>query len=132
MQYKAHRENLYSSLETGSILLLFSGVEQHTNEDHYHDFEVNSQFFYLTGLERENMIFLAAKAGGTVHETLFIEAADPLQERWTGKMPTKEDASGVSGIQDIRYLDGFSSAVGRYMGRYHIEYIYRYFPLLIP
>ena len=124
MSFQEHRNRLYESLPEGSLVICHAGVPVHTNEDHYYDFEVNSQFFYLTGLERENMIFLAAKAGGTVHETLFIEAADPLQERWTGKMPTKEDASGVSGIQDIRYLDGFSSAVGRYMGRYHIEYVY--------
>ena len=117
MSFQEHRNRLYESLPEGSLVICHAGVPVHTNEDHYYDFEVNSQFFYLTGLERENMIFLAAKAGGTVHETLFIEAADPLQERWTGKMPTKEDASGVSGIQDIRYLDGFSSAVGRYIGR---------------
>ena len=124
MSFQQHRTRLYETLPEGSLVICYAGVPVHTNEDDYYNFEANSQFFYLTGLERENMAFLAAKAGGTVAEMLFIEEADPLHERWTGKMPTKEDAKQVSGIEDIRYTDSLPAAIGRYMGRYNIEYAY--------
>ena len=124
MSFQQHRARLYDTLPEGSLLICYAGVPVHTNEDDYYNFEANSQFFYLTGLERENMAFLAAKVGGGVQEMLFIEEADPLHERWTGRMPTKEDAQQVSGIQDIRYTDGLAAAIGRYMGRYNIEYAY--------
>ncbi len=124
LSVQEHRNRLYDTLPEGGLVLCYAGVPLHTNEDDYYNFEVNSQFFYLTGLERENMVFLAAKAGGTVHETLFIEEADPLHERWTGKMPTKDEASQTSGIQDVRFVGDVPAAISRYMGRYNMEYAY--------
>ena len=124
MSVQEHRKRLYETLPEGSMVLSYAGVPVHTNEDDYYNFEANSQFFYLTGLERENMAFLAVKAGGAVQETLFIEAADPLHERWTGKMPTKEEAAQISGVQNVRYTEEISAAVGRFMGRYDIGYVY--------
>ena len=124
MSVQEHRIRLYDTIPEGSMILSYAGVPIHTNEDDYYPFEANSQFFYLTGLERENMAFLAVKAGGATHEILFIEAADPLAERWTGKMPTKEEASQQSGIKDVRFTDSIGAAVSRYMGRYNIEAVY--------
>ena len=124
MSLQERRTRLYETLPEGSLLISYAGVSLHTNEDDYYNFEVNSQFFYLTGLERENMIFMAVKAGGTVHETLFIEEADPKMERWIGKMPTKEDATQVSGVEDVRYVEDLSSAISRYMGRFDIGHAY--------
>ena len=124
MSVQEHRIRLYDTIPEGSMILSYAGVPVHTNEDDYYPFEANSQFFYLTGLERENMAFLAVKAGGATHEILFIEAADPLAERWTGKMPTKEEASQQSGIKDVRFTDSIGAAVSRYMGRYNIEAVY--------
>ena len=123
-QLQAHRDRLYETLPEGSMVLSYAGVPVHTNEDDYYNFEVNSQFFYLTGLERENMAFMAVKAGGSVHQTLFIEEADPLMERWTGKMPTRDEAAQASGIQDVRYVEELPSAIGRYMGRFDIGCAY--------
>ena len=120
MSVKEHREKLYETLPEGSLVLSYAGVPLHTNEDDYYNFEVNSQFFYLTGMEREKTAFLAVKAGGKVQEILFIEAADPRQERWTGKMPTREEAQEISGISDVRYTEDISAAVSRFMGRYDI------------
>ena len=124
MSVQEHRTRLYDTLPEGSMVISFSGVPLHTNEDDYYNFEANSQFFYLTGLERENMAFLAVKAGEKVHETLFIQAADPLLERWTGKMPTKEEAENLSGIQDVRYTEEITAAISRYMGRFDIGCVY--------
>ena len=123
MSFAQHRARLYETLPENTIVICHAGVPIHTNEDHYgHPFEVNSQFFYLTGLERENMIFLALKAGGETRETLLIEPADPNQERWTGKMATKEEASAVSGIQQIGLTTAYSAVISRYMSRYRVEH----------
>ncbi len=124
MSVQEHRARLCETLPEGSLVLCYAGVPVHTNEDDYYNFEVNSQFLYLTGLERENMALLMVKAGGNVHTALFIEQADPLQERWTGRMPTKEDAARISGIGDIRFTTEIDAAVSRFMGRFDISYAY--------
>ena len=64
MSVKQHRENLYKTLPDNTLVLSYAGIPLHRNEDGYYDFEANSQFFYLTGLERERMCFLAAKFDG--------------------------------------------------------------------
>ncbi len=124
MSFAEHREKLYQTLADNTLVIAYAGIPIHTNEDDYFDFVVNSQYFYLTGLERENTAFLALKTAEKTWEILFIEEPDPLSERWTGKMPTKEEVQTISGIQDVRYTDQLESAVSRFMGRFPVEQVY--------
>lgn len=107
MNYEARRQAMFSQMEDNSLLILYSGEAPHRSADAYYLFEENKNFFYLTGLRRENMILLMKKAGGSCTATLFIEQADPSAERWTGKMVTVPEAKEISGIQDVRFLDRF-------------------------
>ena len=124
MSFKAHRERLFDLLEDHSLVIVYAGTPVHANEDDYYNFEVNSQFFYLTGLEREGMILLMSKINGTKSETLFIEESDPLVERWTGKMPTKEEVKATSGADHVAYLPAFDSMLARTMTRSRIAQVY--------
>ena len=107
MNYEARRQAMFSQMEDNSLLILYSGEAPHRSADAYYLFEENKNFFYLTGLRRENMILLMKKAGGSCTAMLFIEQADPSAERWTGKMVTVPEAKEISGIQDVRFLDRF-------------------------
>lgn len=107
MNFEARRQAMFSQMEDNSLLILYSGEAPHRSADAYYLFEENKNFFYLTGLRRENMILLMKKAGGSCTATLFIEQADPSAERWTGKMVTVPEAKEISGIQDVRFLDRF-------------------------
>ena len=49
----ARRQKVLEQMAPNSILLLFSGAEQHISLDAYHHFEVNKNFFYLTGIQRD-------------------------------------------------------------------------------
>ena len=124
MSFKEHREKLYKAITDNSLVIAYAGIPIHTNEDDYFDFAVNSQYFYLTGLERESTAFLAYKTKETTREMLFIEEPDPLSERWTGKMPTKEEVREISGIKDVRYTVSLESAISSFMGRFHVEQVY--------
>lgn len=107
MNYEARRQAMFSQMEDNSLLILYSGEAPHRSADAYYLFEENKNFFYLTGLRRENMILLMKKAGGSCTSTLFIEQADPSAERWTGKMVTVPEAKEISGIEDVRFIDRF-------------------------
>ena len=124
MSFKEHRERLYRTLANNSLVIAYAGVPIHTNEDDYFDFAVNSQYFYLTGLERENTAFIAYKSAEKTQEVLFIEEPDQLSERWTGKMPTREEVKEISGIEDVRYTDGLEGAISSFMGRFRVEQVY--------
>ena len=124
MSFAQHRENLYKTLEDNTLVIAYAGIPLHTNEDDYFDFVVNSQYFYLTGLERESTAFVAYKTAEKTQEILFIEEPDPLSERWTGKMPTVEEVREISGIQNVRYTDSLESAIGSFMARFRVEQAY--------
>ena len=124
MSFAEHRKRLYKTLAENTLIVSYAGIPIHTNEDAYYDFAVNSQYFYLTGLERENTVFVAYKNAEKVREILFIEEPDPLSERWTGKMPTKEEVQKRSGVQDVRYTDSLENAISGFLGFYCVEQAY--------
>lgn len=124
MSVSEHRKKLFELMPDNSLLILHSGSAPLANEDEYYNFQVNSNFFYLTDLTRAGMILLMAKFNGREIEQLFIEATDAFTERWTGKMPKSEEVSDISGISNIEYTKDFSSAVSGIMGYYNIEEVY--------
>ena len=63
--------------------------------DEYAPFEANRNFFYLTGIRRENMMLILDNATEEPTETLLIEEADPDRERWMGKKMTVDEAKGA-------------------------------------
>ena len=117
MNYRERREKVYSQMEDKSILILYSGEALHISADAYHDFEANRQFFYLTGIRRENMALVIDKCGDKLEETLFIEPIDPSVERWVGKKMTKEEAKEVSGVESIAMIDNLQATLDRIMNR---------------
>lgn len=124
MNYLARRNQVFEQMEENSVLVLFSGIEMHTNADAYAEFEVNHHFFYLTGLRRERMILVMDKAAEEPKTTLYIEEADPLAVRWTGRKVSIEEAKEVSGIENVSYLESFESDVNRIITREDVSNLY--------
>ncbi len=124
MDFKARRDEVFSKIEDNSVLILFSGIENHVSADEYAPFEANRNFFYLTGLRRDNMILVMDKAGAEPKTTLYIEEADPTVVRWTGKKVSVEEAKDVTGIEDVQFIDSFEGAMNRIITRKTVEYFY--------
>ena len=111
---ESRRQQVLEQMEDGSIGVIYSGINLHVSLDEYYPFEVNKTFFYLTGIARNQMILFLDKTNPEKTRTmLFIEEADPKDEKWFGKKLTKEEAKQESGIEQIEYLDSFPSIVGR-------------------
>ena len=117
MNYRERREKVYSQMEDKSILVLYSGEALHISADAYQHFEATRQFFYLTGIRRENMALVIDKCGETLEETLFIEPIDPSVERWVGRKMTKEEAKEVSGVENVAMIDSLAAVLDRIMNR---------------
>lgn len=63
------------------------------------------------------MILLMKKTLKEEQVILFIEEADPTQERWYGRKVTVDEAKEISGIDNVMFLDSFEGAVDRMMAR---------------
>ena len=124
MNFAERRKQVFEKMERQSALILFSGIESHVSADEYAPFEADRNFFYLTGLRRDHMILLMKKTLKEEQVSLFIEEADPTQERWYGRKVTVDEAKEISGIDNVMFLDSFEGAVDRMMAREDIDSLY--------
>ena len=79
--------------------------------DEGYPFTVDKNFYYLTGLDREEMILQITKHNGTVNSTLYIQPYDPVMAKWVGGRMSGEEATKVSGVDQIRDYGDFEDAV---------------------
>ena len=119
-----NRNNLLESIKDNSILILFAGQAPQKSADEAYNFTPNRNFYYLTGMNREQIILMITKINGKVNQTLFIEKADLVLEKWIGKRITIEEAKEASGIEGIQFLEDFESSVNRLMHTYDIHHLY--------
>ncbi|HDX9577224.1 TPA: aminopeptidase P family protein [Bacillus pseudomycoides] len=119
-----NRKRLAETLPDKSVTILFAGQAPHKSADYQYEFVPNRNFYYMTGIDEANVIFVLKKVGDTVEEMLFIEKADPVLEKWVGKTISKEEAEATSGIKTIAYLDGFESSMARSFFLEQVEHVY--------
>ena len=102
-EYIIHRKNLIKNLENNSLVILIAPGE---SEDKYIP---NKNFFYATGIKEDTDRVIIEKNNGMIKEYLFIKPYDPIKEKWVGRGLNKEEAFNISGIENIHYLDEFTS-----------------------
>lgn len=122
--FMKNRENILESIKDNSMLILFAGEAPQKSADEAYSFTPNRNFYYMTGINREKMILMITKVNKKVNQTLFIEKADPVLEKWVGKRMTVEEAKEASGIENIQYLEDFEGAVARLMLNYKMKKLY--------
>lgn len=105
--YCNNRKRLLDKMEEGSAALLYSGTAPvKSNDQDMSPFSVNRNFYYLTGIDTQNVWLMLAKTARGTSETLFIDQPDDYRIKWFGKMLTIEEASQRSGLKssDIHYM----------------------------
>lgn len=103
--FKENRQNLIDKLEDNSLALIFSGRELQQSLDSEYPFYPDNNYYYFTGLKEPNGLLTIYKNGNEVIEKLFIPEPDLEREKWVGKKYSKIQASRISDIKDLNYLD---------------------------
>lgn len=103
--YINNRKRLFEKIKNNSVLILSSGTLYIMSADEAYDFDVDKNFYYLTGINQENVILLLRKCAGKLEEYLFIVKNDPIKVKWVGAKLEKEEAYNLSGIENILYDD---------------------------
>jgi len=116
-QYSSRRNRVLNALPENSALMLFSGRAPMRSEDESYPFSVNRSFYYLTGLDKEDMVLLMYRLDGINREMLFILPFDETLARWVGGRMLKEEASEKSGIREVETVDELDEVVSSLMNR---------------
>jgi Xaa-Pro aminopeptidase len=102
------RKQLITSLQTDSLVVLFSPDEFLRNGDQYFKFRQNSDLYQLCGLNQEEtilMLFIPEK--GEVEEWIFVKQISEKQRIWNGEKFTMQQASQISGISNVLWVSEF-------------------------
>lgn len=111
--FKSNRARLLEKIKDNSIVILFAGNAPKKTADEAYPFTPNRNFYYSTGISEENHILIMSKINGTTKTTLFIKDIDLNLERWIGKSIRKEEATEISGIEDVKFKSQFESDIHR-------------------
>ena len=122
--WKKNREKLLARMEMFSAAVLFAGKAPIKRGDENYPFSPDRNFYYVTGIEREDCILFLAKTRTGVEETLYIPRDNGVMAKWVGANMTAEEATAVSGIENIGWIDAFEEDFATYLFRSGIKKIW--------
>lgn len=111
-------------MEDNSIAVLFSGKAPKKLGDENYSFTPLRNFYYMTGLDRQNMTVVLYKKGNDCETTVFIERYDEVKAKWVGAVMLPDEVTDISGISNVAYLDEFDEIFSSFMFNKRIENVY--------
>lgn len=122
--FKANREKIISDIKDNSLLIMFAGDAPYRSADQKYKFTPNRNFYYLTGIDKPNIILTILKTNKEITETIYVERENELMAKWIGTALTKDEACKISNIKSSKYLDELDSSISSYIDRMEIKNIY--------
>ena len=98
-----NREKLFSNLKDNSVAVLFAGKAPVKRGDEYYPFSPDRNFYYVSGIDRENCILLFTKRAEQKNVTLYIPRDNGIMAKWVGANMTPQEAMEISAIEQIGY-----------------------------
>jgi len=102
-----NRVRFIKQMDKNSIAIFNSNDELPSNGDAIHTFKQNSDLLWLTGIEQEDsmLILFPGNPDEKYREVLVLTRPNELKEKWDGHRLRIAEATAISGIQTIVWLD---------------------------
>jgi len=102
-----NRKRFTSKMEKNSIAIFNSNDEIPSNGDALYTFKQNTDLYWLTGIRQEDtmLILFPDHPDKKYRETLVLVRPNELKEKWDGKRHRANEATQLSGIETIVWLD---------------------------
>ncbi|HZL91153.1 MAG TPA: aminopeptidase P N-terminal domain-containing protein [Pirellulaceae bacterium] len=115
--FVTNRDRLRQKLLTNSLVVVSANDVLPTNADGTMEFHQNADLFWLTGINQEETILVMAPDAfdEKQREILFLREASENLVIWEGHKLTKEQASQVSGIKQVKWLGEFPRTLHKLM-----------------
>lgn len=110
-EYSLRRERILEKMDDDSMLILFAGQGRKKSGDENYPFQVNRNFYYLTGIKQENSALMMVKADGEIQTFLFIDPKDEKVEKWLGIKLSTDEAYQISGINNVLMRGSLASKI---------------------
>ena len=102
-----NRKRFVSKMQKNSIAIFISNDEFPSNGDALHDFKQNTELYWLSGIEQEGsmVVLFPDNPDPKFREVLVLVRPQELKEIWDGKRLRANEATTISGIKTIVWVD---------------------------
>ena len=102
-----NRKRFIEKMDKQSIAIFNSNDELPTNADQLHRFKQNSDLIWLTGIEQADtmLVLFPDNPDPKYREVLVLVRPNELKEKWDGHLLRANEATAISGIKTIVWLD---------------------------
>lgn len=106
-----NRRRFVKQMEKNAIAIFNSNDELPLNGDALYKFKQNSDLYWLTGVEQEDsmLILFPDNPDKKFREVLVLVRPNELKEKWDGHRLRREEATAISGIGTIVWLDAIEA-----------------------
>ena len=106
-----NRHRFIKEMKPNSIAIFNSNDEVPSNGDAIYPFVQNSDLYWLTGIEQEDsmLILFPENIDENHREVLVLVRPNELKEKWDGKRLRAKEATAISGITKIVWLDSLDA-----------------------
>ncbi len=103
----ANRKRFIAKMEPNSIAIFNSNDEIPSNGDALYPFKQNSDLYWLSGIRQEDsmLILFPDNPDKQYREVLVLVRPNELKEKWDGRRHRAAEATALSGIETIIWLD---------------------------
>ena len=106
-----NRKRFVKEMLPATIAVFVSNDETPSNGDALYTFKQNSDLFWLSGIEQEDsMVILFPDCPDPKYrEVLVLVRPNELKEKWDGRRLRAEEATAISGIRTVIWLDSLDA-----------------------
>lgn len=106
-----NRKRFVEKMKPNSIAVFVSNDEVPSNGDALHTFTQNSDLYWLSGITQEDtmVVLYPDNPDPKYREVLVLVRPNELKEKWDGKRLRRDEATAISGMQQIVWLDSLDA-----------------------
>jgi Xaa-Pro aminopeptidase len=106
-----NRRRFAEQMKPNSIAIFVSNDEVPSNGDAIYPFRQNSDLYWLCGVHQEDtmVVLFPDNPDSKYREVLVLVRPNELKEKWDGKRLRREEATAISGIETIVWLDSIDA-----------------------
>ncbi|MGY4676535.1 Xaa-Pro aminopeptidase [Pasteurella sp. P03HT] len=108
-EFAQRRHQLFAQMQDNTALIVFSEIEKRRSNDCTYPFRQDSYFWYLTGFNEPNSVFLLTKKAGKAETFIFVRPSDPLRETWDGRRLGVQNAPAKLALDHAFSIEDFTS-----------------------
>ena len=112
-----NRERFIKEMKQDSIAIFNSNDEVSSNADAQYRFQQNTNLYWLCGIEQEDtmLILFPDNPEEKYREVLMLIRPVELKEKWDGKRLSAKEATELSGIKTIVWLDSLDALLQKWI-----------------